>query len=113
VIVLDPLPGREVVVNDGGANARDLVGTDGCANATTADRHTALHLSRHHGPSQRNDKVRIVVARVQAMRPEIDDLVPRGAKMGEQLLFQTKPTVISGNAYAHVCCSMVDYCYVV
>jgi hypothetical protein len=47
MIVLDPLPGREVVVND------------------------------------------------------------RGAEMGEQLLLQTKPTVISGNAYAHVCCSTV------
>src|SRR5688572_11111203 len=79
VIVLDPLPGREVVVNDGGANARDLVGTDRCADAAAADRHAALYLSRHHGPSQRDDEVRIVVARVQAMRSEIDDLMPRGA----------------------------------
>jgi hypothetical protein len=27
--------------------------------------------------------------------------------MSEQLLFQTKPTMISGNAYAHVCCFTV------
>src|SRR5262245_52230947 len=65
MIVLDPLPGREVVVNDGGANARYLVGTDRCTDAATADRHTALHLSRHHGPGQRDDEVRIVVARIQ------------------------------------------------
>jgi hypothetical protein len=42
VIVLDALPGREVIVNDRGANARYLVRTDGSANATTADRHAAL-----------------------------------------------------------------------
>jgi hypothetical protein len=33
------------------------------------------------------------------------------AEMDEQLLLQTKPTVISGNAYAHVCFSMVCGCY--
>src|SRR5262245_48418462 len=42
VIVLDPLLGREVVVNDRGADAWYLVGTDRCTDTATADRHTAL-----------------------------------------------------------------------
>jgi hypothetical protein len=35
------------------------------------------------------------------MRAEIDDLMPRGAKLAEQFFFQTKSTVIGGNANAH------------
>src|SRR5262249_21092588 len=42
-------------------------------------------------------------------RPEIDDLISRGAEMGKQLFLQTIATVIGGNAYAHVCCSTVCY----
>src|SRR5262249_37888702 len=109
VIVLNPLPGREVVVNDRGANAWDLVGTDRSAETTPADRHATPYLYRHHRPRQRDHEVRIVVARVQAMRPEIDDLMPRGAEMGEQLFLQTIATVIGGNTYTHVCFSTVCY----
>src|SRR5262249_43977767 len=67
MIALAPLLGREVVVNDRGADARDLVGTDRCTNAAPTDRHATLSLSRHHSPRQRDHEVRIVVAPVQAM----------------------------------------------
>ena len=46
VIVLDALPGREVIVDQAGANTRNLVGADRRADAAAADRHAALHLSR-------------------------------------------------------------------
>ena len=48
VIVLDALPGREMVVDQRGADARNLVGADRRADAAAADRHAAVHLSRCH-----------------------------------------------------------------
>src|SRR6267142_3137896 len=42
VIVFDSLAGREVIVNERGANARHLVGTDGRADAAATDRQAPL-----------------------------------------------------------------------
>ena len=79
-----------------------LVGTDRCADTATADRHATLHLSRGNRARQRNNEIGIVICRVQVMRAEIDDLMPRCAQVRDKLLLQTKSAVIRGNANAHV-----------
>src|SRR5262249_23388064 len=62
MIILDSLTGREVIEDQTGADARNLVGADGCAHAAAAHRHSALHLTGRHRPSEWNNKIRIVIA---------------------------------------------------
>ncbi|TPW00488.1 MAG: hypothetical protein USCAAHI_00061 [Beijerinckiaceae bacterium] len=57
VIVLHSLPGREVVVNQPGANARHLVRAHGSADTAAADRDPAVHFLCGHGPGERNHRV--------------------------------------------------------
>ena len=44
VVILDALPGREVVVDQGGADTRNFVGADGGAYAAAANRDAPFHL---------------------------------------------------------------------
>jgi hypothetical protein len=55
-----------------------------------------------HGLREREHIIRIVIIFAQVMCPEIDDLVSRFAKLAEQLLLQTKSTVIGGDPNAHM-----------
>src|SRR5882757_4985489 len=64
VIVFDALPGREMIVDQRGADAGNLVGTDRRPYAAAANCHPAIDLPRRHSPTERNNKVRIVVVRV-------------------------------------------------
>src|SRR5215469_5896593 len=61
VIILHPLPGREVVRNQACAGSRNLVGAHCRAHAAAANRYPAFHLARRNSTSHREDKVRIVV----------------------------------------------------
>jgi hypothetical protein len=79
MIILDPLPRGEMILDQRGAHASDLFGTDAGADAAAADRHAALHLRCGDGARERRYEVRIVVVRVEASRAEIYDLVPRRA----------------------------------
>jgi len=81
VIVLDALLGREMVVNQAGADTLDLVGAHRRANAAAADREAAIHFPRCHRSGEWNDEVGIVVVVVQLVSTEINDLVARGAEL--------------------------------
>src|SRR5215469_17581477 len=72
VIVLDPLPGREVIMDQRGAHAGNLVGTHRCPDAAAADRDAAFDLSGRDSAAEWGDKVRIVVAGAQVVCTEID-----------------------------------------
>src|SRR5215831_20424359 len=85
VVVLDALPGGEVVVDQTGADTRGFVGTDRGAHAATANRDTAFYILAGNRLSQRNDKVGIVVARRQHSSAVVYYLVARRAKLGNQL----------------------------
>src|SRR5262245_28270278 len=102
VVVLNPLPGREVVVHQAGTNTRYLVCAHRRTDAATADCHPALDRSGHHSSSERDNEVGIVVVRVEAMRPEIDELMPRSAETSNQFFLQTKPTMIRSYSHTHV-----------
>src|SRR5215469_11059843 len=101
VVVLDALPGREVVVDQTGADAWNFVRANRRPHPTTADRNAAFYFPSSHRPSQRNDKVGVVVARRQRGRAILNYLVPRRAKIVNQLFLQVKPAVISGDSYSH------------
>ena len=107
VIILDPLPGRKVIVDQGCAYAGNLVGTHRCPDAAAADCHAPLDLTRRYSAAERGDEIRIVVVRAQAMRAEIDDLVTGRAELGDQLFLQAKAAVISGHADAHLVVSCI------
>src|SRR5215471_18672963 len=88
VVILYALPGREVVVDQPGAYARDFVGTDRRAHAATAYRDAALYLPKGYRLSQRDDEVGIVVTRRQRGSTVLDYLMPGCAKMSNQLFLQ-------------------------
>ncbi|MGC2433843.1 MAG: hypothetical protein WA433_08680 [Desulfobaccales bacterium] len=99
MIVLDPLPGGEVVVNQAGADARNLVGADRSTDTAAADGDPPFHLPRNHSLGQGDDEIGVVIGRVQPMSPEIDHLMAHGPELGQQLFLQSKPTVIGGDSH--------------
>ena len=101
MVIFDALPRRKMIVNEAGPNTLDLVGTDRCPDAATTNRHAAIDCSRYHRLRKRDDDVGIVVIGHQSMRTEIHDLMTRFVELDEQFLFQTKPTVIGSDPYAH------------
>src|SRR4029077_9445692 len=102
VIVLDPLPGREVVVDQGGTDTRYLVGAHRRADTAAADGDAAIDLSSRDFPAERDDKIRIVIARVRDMCAEIDDLMASRAKLGHQFRLQLEAAMIGGDAEGDV-----------
>jgi hypothetical protein len=62
VIVLDPLLGREVIVDQPGADSLHLIGTDGCTYAATADGDASLDYARDNCISKRDHEIGLVVA---------------------------------------------------
>src|SRR6266436_4505124 len=81
MIVLDSLPGREMIVDQRGADAGNLVGTDRRTYAAAANCHAAIDPPCRHSLTERDNKVRIVVVGVQAVRAEIDNLMARRAEL--------------------------------
>src|SRR5712692_4129781 len=107
MVILNSLMGRVMIVNQCSADARKFVGTDRGANAAAADGHAAFHFPRSHSLRERDDKVGIIITGAQTVRPEIDHLMPRFAKISSLLFFQTESTAISANSYAHI---MLRFC---
>src|SRR5262245_1379923 len=101
VVVLDTLRSRKVVVDQCRVSSGNLVGADGRSDAAAAHRDAALERSCRDCLREWNDEVRVVVVRVQRTGPEIDDVMPGGAKACEDSVFQGESTVISRDAQVH------------
>src|SRR6185369_13689503 len=101
VIVLDALLRGEVIVDEGGLRARDLVRADRRAHAAAAHGHAAMDRPRDDRTRQRYDEVRIVVARVEVLRTEIGHVVAGGAEPSHEVFLQGESTVIRRNSYSH------------
>jgi hypothetical protein len=104
VIVLDTLSGRKVVVDQRGADTRDLVGADGRADAaaavvislesmpiTTADCHATLHLPCYDRRREGDHEVWIVIAIVQLVSAEIDPSCPAARSCVTNSSFKAHP----------------------
>src|SRR5499426_3243141 len=75
MIIFDTLTGREMIVDEPGANARHFVGTYRRADSTAANSQTSIHLAGRDGLRERHYEVGIIVRRVQAMSAEVHHLV--------------------------------------
>ena len=91
VVVFHALVRGEVVANEAGANAWNLVGANFGADAAAADRDAALHLPGRNGASERNDKIGIVVAGDEAVRSEVDDFMSRRLETPSRSSFKWNP----------------------
>jgi hypothetical protein len=89
-------------MHQGGADTRYLVCADRSADPAAADGYAALDFTGHHRACKRDDEVRIIIIGIKAMRPEIDQLMPRFAEAGNQLFLQAKPAMIGCDSDAHV-----------
>src|SRR5690242_19229682 len=89
-------------MNQSGTDARNLICADRGTHTTAADRHATLYFPVSDRVGERYNEVRVIVARIHAMRPEIDNLVAYFSEMSNQFFFQSESTMISGNTNAHV-----------
>jgi hypothetical protein len=102
VVVFHSLPGREVIVNQPRADARNFVGTHRGTDAAAADSHTPLHASGNNRPGQRDNEVGIVIAGINLESADVNQFMAGFAKMGDQFFLQRKSGVIRGNPHSHV-----------
>ena len=80
VIVFDALTGRKVIFDQGGANARYLIGANCRAHAAAADGDSAHNFSAGNRPGEGNHEIRIIVLRVQSEGSKIGYYMRCGAK---------------------------------
>jgi hypothetical protein len=85
MVVFDSLSRREMIVNQARADADNLVCAHGGADTAAANGHAAFDLPGGDRPGEVNDKIGIVVARIQAVSPNVDQFMRRFAKMGNQI----------------------------
>ena len=91
VVVLDSLPGREMIVNQRSTDARNLVGTYRCPDAAAADSDATFDFPRRYSVAERDDKVWIVVVRAEPIRTEIDNLMPAARSCPTSSCFKPNP----------------------
>ena len=81
----------------------DFVGTDGGADATATNGHTAVHRTARDSARQGNDEVRVVIIGRQFVSTKIDYFVTCLAQPDGQLLLQFTPTAIGRESTAPKC----------
>jgi hypothetical protein len=87
VVVFDALTGRKHVMDQSGADPRDLIRGDRGSDAAAAQRHASLDLARRDSPRQGDDEIRVVIRRVQLIRTKVCDLMARLAqRLGQFVL---------------------------
>src|SRR5579884_2760912 len=101
VVVFHSLTRRKVILNEAGANTRNLIGADLGADTAAADGDAALHLAGRNRASEGDDEIGVVVAGNEAVRAEVDDFVSSSAETVEDIVLQVKSSVIGCNPYAH------------
>src|SRR5262249_28418034 len=91
VVVLDALRRGEMVMDQPGPDARNLVRADGGPDTAATDGHTALDRACRDRLAERDDEVRIVIVRVELLRAEINDVVSSRTEPLDQVLLQFEP----------------------
>src|SRR5664279_3759294 len=103
IVVLDTLVRGKSFMDQARAHARHLVGGDGGTDTASTDGHAAIHLPASDGPSQRHNKIRIIVIRVQSAVAEVDYLMASRAQPSDELCLQFKPAMVGGDTDALKC----------
>jgi hypothetical protein len=102
IVVLYTLMSRVMVVHQSSANPGNLIRTDRGAHSAAANRNSAFHFAAGNRLSERNDKVRIIVARIEVVGPHVNHFVPSFAKADDQRFLQAETTMIRCDSYAHL-----------
>jgi hypothetical protein len=90
-----------MVVDQCGPDAGDLVRAPRCADAAATDRHATIHRTRRDRAGERDHEIRVAVVDADHVGPEVDDLVPRRAELGDQLFLERVLAVVGRDADAH------------
>ena len=101
VVVLLGQRRRRHVVDHRGADAGDLVGGHGDAEAGPTDAHTEFDGTAGHRPADRLAVVGIVDRDSAVVGPEIGDIVPLCCKFTPQDLLQVEPGMVRADGDAH------------
>jgi hypothetical protein len=83
------------------AHTGNFVGADGCAHAAATERHSAINCASGYGPGQWDHVIRIIVPGVRLNRTEVYDLMESTAQQIRDLLFQSEPSMVRCDSYAH------------
>jgi hypothetical protein len=76
------------------------------ADAAATNRHSAVYFLSSYRFREGDDIVGIVIALIQSVSAEIDDLMSRFAELLNQLFFQINSTVIGGYPNSHISLSV-------
>src|SRR5262245_28810175 len=98
MVVLDPLSGRKMVLDQPGVDTFDFVGTNRSAHTAAANCQTSLHFSGRYGPCKRYDKIGIIIVQHQLPGAEIDYFMFCFTQLGSQLLLQFEPSVVTSDS---------------
>src|SRR5262249_48398401 len=101
VVVFHSLPGGKMIVDERGANARNLVGADRRADAAAANGDASLDLPCRNGPCKWNDKIRVIASLIDRRAPKINYFIPGGAKLREDGFLKGKTAMIGCKANTH------------
>ena len=101
IVVLDPLPGRVVIVADGGADAGDFVRRDTRADPRAADQNAPLGATFQQFDDDGPGKIGVVVGREGIRRAEVGDGMTRFREPRKQLGFESEPGMVGGNGDSH------------
>src|ERR1700722_5367026 len=102
VVVLYPLPGREVILTECRAYAIHLVGSHGGAHTAAAHENASLHLSSRYSAREWDRKVRVVVVYVIYFITKINDLMSFRRQQPGELSLHLESTVICSYTYFHL-----------
>src|SRR5215831_15239883 len=80
MIVLDPLPGREVIMDQPSTNSLYFGSADRCPYPAAADSNAPLDIACGNCLSERDNEIGIVVAGIQAVRAEVHDFMASGVE---------------------------------
>ena len=91
IVIFDALARGERVVYRPSANVGDLVGNNARADAAAANRDPPFDIARSDRSGEGNDKVWIIVLRVQQGGAEVEDFMPSACNASAISAFSAKP----------------------
>jgi hypothetical protein len=98
-----------VIVNQGGPNPHHLVGANRRADTASTNGDAALYCTGGHRFGERDNEIRVIVARVKAVSAEIENVMSARTKQGDNFFFQSKSAMVSSNSQTHVFSSIEKY----
>ena len=101
VVILYTLASREIVMTESSSYSSYLVGGHRSADSAATNRDTPFYLPARDRAGEGNGEVRIIVVRIAAVVPKVDDLMPLFSQPQGELLFHIEAAVICADTDFH------------